>query len=570
MVMADTVFINGKIATVDQNFSFKRALAIKNGYIIATGEDSDVLVYAGSGTRTIDLGGRTVLPGINDSHVHVGEFMAARGCVNLNRDRIKCVKDMQAALADAAKKTPRGNWIRGNSLDPNAIEECVNEGRLLNRFDIDPVTQETPVVIESFDGHFGLANSKALELAGITKDTPDPLGGRFERDENGEPTGALHDHSAFTLLFKKVPKLSKDDIKEFIVEGHKILNSMGYTSYTEAVAGPGFANRGIGATGLHPIEAFRELEEEGRLTCRVSIGFFPGVDGQQTYEYVLNDLDTFPFPKYKDPKWVDIHMVKLFCDGVHMDHTAWMKSDYVDAPGNHGRSCFGGADASDEEQAAELRRIVKLAHDRGYQIGIHAIGDRSVSEGIDAFVEAMLENPRPDPRHYIIHGDSLGDREDFHKAAKYNIGLSCQSNLFEYLVEPTARVVGDVKAEMFMGIRDIMDMGVWVANGSDTANGDYVDWLRAIQACVTRRSRISGKVYRPDLAVTVEQAVRSFTINGAYQEFAESYRGSLEPNKVADLIVLDRDIFTIDKEKISDIKVDMTMIEGKIVYNRVL
>ena len=568
MVVADTVFVNGKIATVDKNFSFKRALAVKNGYIIATGEDADILAYSDNGTSVIDLGGKTVLPGINDSHVHVGEFMAARDCVDLNRNDIRSIADLQNALAQAAKNVKPGEWIRGNSLDPSAIEECVKENRMPNRFDIDPVTRDVPVVIESFDGHFGLANQKALELAGITKDTPDPIGGSFGRDETGAPTGALHDHSAFTLLFKKVPKLTRDEIKKHIVEAHKILNSMGYTAYTEAVAGPGFANRGVGATGIHPIEAFRELEEEGKLTCRVSIGFNPGVDGQQTYEYVLNDLDKFPFPKYKDPKWVDIHMVKLFCDGVHMDHSAWMKNDYADAPGNHGHSCFGSPGAPDEDQAAELRRIIKLIHARGYQIGVHTVGDRSVGECIGAFIEAMRDNPRPDPRHYVIHGDSLGDREDFYEAAKYGIGLSCQSNLFEYLVEPTAKVVGEKKAEMLMGIRDIMEMGVWVANGSDTANGAYVDWLHAISACVTRRSRISGKVYRPDLAVTVEQAVRSFTINGAYQEFAENYRGSLEPNKVADLIVLDQDIFTIEKEKICDIKVDLTMVEGKIVYER--
>ena len=210
--------------------------------------------------------------------------------------------------------------------------------------------------------------------------------------------------------------------------------------------------------------------------------------------------------------------------------------------------------------------MIKLAHDSGYQVGIHTIGDRAVKAAVDAFIAAQQENPGFPRRHYVIHADSLGDREDLRRAARFGIGLSVQSNLADYVYEAMIDKVGQKKGEMTMGLADLEEMGLHIANGSDTIGGPYGDWLHGIKAAVTRRSAITGIVHRPDLAITVEQAVREFTMGGAYQEFKEDVRGSIEPGKVADFTVIDRDIFSVDPETITDTNVVMTVVDGEIVF----
>ena len=226
---------------------------------------------------------------------------------------------------------------------------------------------------------------------------------------------------------------------------------------------------------------------------------------------------------------------------------------------------FLGPDAADEEQEAELKRIVKLAHNRGWQIGVHAIGNRAAAAVTDAFIEAQQENPRPDPRHYLIHSDGLGDREDLKRAAENGIGCSVQTQLASYAYEVTIDRVGKERGDMFMGQRDLMDMGLHIANGSDSIGGPYGKWTTAVQTEVDRKSMVTGEYHRQDLAISVTDALKQFTMGGAWQEHAETWRGSIEVNKVADLTVIDRDIFTIPVSEIGDIDCVMTVVDGKTV-----
>ena len=227
---------------------------------------------------------------------------------------------------------------------------------------------------------------------------------------------------------------------------------------------------------------------------------------------------------------------------------------------------FLGPDATDEEQEAELKKIVKLAHDRGWQVGVHAIGNKAAAAVTDAFIEAQRENPRPDPRHYLIHSDGLGDREDLKRAAENGIGCSVQTQLASYAYEVTIDRVGKERGDMFMGQRDLMDMGLHIANGSDSIGGPFGKWTTAVQAEVDRKSMVTGEYHRQDLAISVTDALKQFTMGGAWQEHAETWRGSIEVNKVADLTVIDRDIFTILVDEIGDIECVMTVVDGKIVY----
>lgn len=567
MTTADSVFINGKIATLDAKDTFVQAIAVKNGYIIDRGDTERIKDYAGGGTKVVDLGGKVMLPGIHDAHVHICDYSDnMRNTCDCSRGAAPTLAKLREVLAEQAKKVGPGKWVRGAGCDWEMLEEIQQEHRRITRQDIDGACPDNPAVVIMWDGHTCLANTRALELAGIDASTPNPQGGEIIRDEAGEPTGLFIEASALQLVFKGMPRASVDELKENLIAGQRLMNSMGYTSYTDCTCGPANSTREVGASGANSLKAYEELLNEGKLTARVNIGFYPGKNGIQSYELIKDCLDNFEMPVYNDDHWVTMNMLKMFCDGIHMGYSAWMKNDYVDRPGCHGRSTFLGPDATDEEQEAEIRRCVKLAHDRGWQIGIHAIGDKAAQVVTDAYIAAQRENPRPDPRHYLIHSDGLGDREDLARAAENGIGISVQTGLEDFAFEVTADRVGKDKADLFMAQRDLLEMGVHLANGSDSIGGPFGTWTAGVQAAVTRRSHVTGEQHRPDLGISVIDALREFTIGGAYQEHAETWRGTIEINKVADLCVIDQDIFTIDPEQIHTIKCVMTVVDGKIVY----
>ena len=567
MTIADSIFTNGKIATLDSRNTVVEAIAVKNGFIIARGTTDEIRGLAGGTTQEIDLGGKVMLPGIHDAHVHICDYSdnMLHTC-DCSRGSASNLEQLRAILKKRAKEVGPGNWVRGAGCDDEALEEIAREGRRITRWDIDEACPDNPVVIIMWDGHTCLINSNAMKLAEITRDTPNPLGGEILKDENGEPTGLLQEASALQLAFKAMPRATVEELKKNLIAGQKLMNSMGYTSYTDCTCGPANSEREVGASGELSLKAYEELLNEGKLTARVNIGFYAGDHAIQSYETCKHVLDTFDFPTYSDSRWVTLNMFKIFSDGVHMGYSAWMKEDYADRPGCHGRSVFLGPDATDEEQEAELKRIVKLAHNRGWQIGVHAIGNRAAAAVTDAFIEAQQENPRPDPRHYLIHSDGLGDREDLKRAAENGIGCSVQTQLASYAYEVTIDRVGKERGDMFMGQRDLMDMGLRIANGSDSIGGPYGKWTTAVQAEVDRKSMVTGEYHRQDLAISVTDALKQFTMGGAWQEHAETWRGSIEVNKVADLTVIDRDIFTIPVSEIGDIDCIMTVVDGKTVY----
>lgn len=565
MSFADTVFINGKIATVDRNFSFKRAVAVKNGWIIDVGEDDEIKKHIGHQTQVIDLEGKLLLPAAHDSHVHIGWLADSWHCVNCIGAR--SLDDLRALLEERAKTLQPGEWLRAGGLNSALIAECVAESREVNRWDIDPATGDHPTVIDLWDGHSCLLNSKGLELSGVTKETPDPEGGHISKNADGELDGNFVDIPAAHLATLNVPKLSVEELKENFLTAQKFMNSEGYASYTDGATGPGEDTKGSASAGSRSFQAYKELLDEGKLTARVSLAFYSADKGTQNYTTLKKDLDTFQFPAFTDRNWFDCHTVKLFCDGVQMSHTAWMNQDYADRPGFRGRSVFCGADATEEEQISELHRMIRLAHEKGYQVAVHTVGDRATKVTIDGFVKAIQECPGSSRRHYVLHG-SMADREDYVKAAKNNILLSEQpapaGNAYNY--EYCMKFVG-AKGAVIKGLKDIMNLGVTVAGGSDGI-ANFVNWRKMVQAAVTRKSLSSGKVFHPELAITVEDGVRMYTINAAYQEFKETIRGSVEVGKVADFQVLDRDIFEIPHDEIGESQVVMTMVDGKLVYQK--
>ena len=555
----DTIYYHGVIASVDKDFSLAQAMAVSGDRICAIGSDREVLALRSEDTACVDLRGAFVVPGLQDAHVHATDYIH-------NLSHVPCaecrdIPELQEQLRHWAGEHP-DLWILGNGLS----QQVMDEG--LDRIHLDAVVKDRPVILVIWHGHGCIANSAALERSGITVSTPDPPGGVIERDASGVPTGVLQEASALQLAYRGMPPYSAEEISEKLLRMQRFMNSMGYTAYTESTVGTANNGREGGAAGMACIRAYERLLEKKQLTCRVSVGFYSGRDGIQSPEILREDLAAGLVPKSADEDWLSFHMLKFFCDGVEVAHTAWMKEDYADLPGCRGRSCFGSGEMTDEEQTAILRETLKVAHDAGYQIGIHCIGDRAVHEAAEAIAAVQRENPRPDARHCIIHGDTLADREDLETCGKLGLVISSQPNLASDMYEKESECVGPEKGRRMMPLRTVLDLGITAAGGSDSIAGPYHDWRYGMRDAILRRSVFTGIQYGPEECITMEEALRMYTMGGARQEFAETKRGSLEPGKLADFTVLDRNLLEIPPEELPDVQVLRTVVGGKTVFLR--
>ncbi len=551
------IYYNGKIATVDANDSFAEAMAVADGKIAAIGSREEVMALRGSETEMIDLEGRLVLPGMGDSHVHASDFI--HNLEHLAVDKCKSLAALQAAVRDSVP-ADKAEWILGNGLP----QELLAAG--LDRHVLDEAAPDNPVVIVMWHGHGCVANTRALEVNGISADTPNPPGGIIRREADGSPSGVLEEASAMQLAYRNMKPYTPAQIAEKLKKMQGIMNAMGYTAYTECTAGPANNMREGGASGEGCLRAYEELLERGEMSCRVSAGLYSGRDGKQSFDILKEDLESGVFRPSKDEDMLSFHMVKFFCDGVETSHTAWLKEDYADQPGFRGRSCIGEEDWSEEEQIAELRKMLKLAHDKGYQIGIHTVGSRAVYEAMEAMIAAQEANPRVNTRHCLIHADNFGEFEDMLRCRDNGIIISSQPGLAVAMFGKDSDCVGEKAGENMMPLKTLKDNGLMLCGGSDSIAGEYHDWRYGVQAAVMR-CLPGGEPFKPEQRLSVAEAVRMFAYNAAYQEFAEDKRGSLEAGKLADFIVLDRDIYEIPPEEITEARVLKTVLGGKTVYS---
>ncbi len=553
------VFYNGIVATVNKENAFFEAIVLSDDKILAVGSNDEMRALAGPDAEAFDLNGNLVLPGIHDAHLHAADY--AHNMSHFACDRCATIASLQEGLRRFAAQTD-AQWVLGNGIAQSVLDAG------LNCRDLDAAVPDRPCVLVMWHGHGCVMNSAALRSNALTRDTPDPAGGIIEHFPDGEPSGVMQEASALQLSFRSMQTHTVEETAARLKDMQRFMNSMGYTAFTDSTVGPANNAREGGASGENALKAYCRLLADGEMTCRVSVGFYSGRGGVQNADYLREDLAGHAVPVSPDEDWLSFHMLKFFCDGVETAGTAWMKEDYANRRGWRGRSVFGAAGSDEAEQIATLRATLRLAHDAGYQIGIHTVGDRAVHEAILAILAAQAENPREDCRHCLIHGEEEIDAGDLELCRQNGIILSSQPNLSEHMFEAVCEAIGAERGAATMPLRTVFDAGVSVAGGSDSIAGDYADWRRGICCAVTRRSALTGKVYRPDLAVTVEEAVRMYTINAAYQEFAEKKRGSLEPGKLADFIVVDRNIFAIDPEEIPGVQILRTVVGGKTVFFR--
>ena len=563
---ADYIFLNGKIVTVDRNFSIAQGLAVRSGRIIGVGPSREVAKLADSETRTVDLKSRTVLPGVIDPHMHFALWAVSRPplFLDLSYPRVRSIADVAAQVREKAAQTPAGEWIKGFGWDEAYLEECKTQpGRRPCRQDLDAVSPDHPVVLADFSGgHIFWVNSKALELAGVTRETPDPPGGDIIREEGGGPSGLFNEFTATRLIQNVIPPIAEAVGEAAFLKGFRELNELGITSLTEPGIGPNTFAGGL-AIGNDLIRLYTKLKNQGRLTVRVSLLLAFGdwltqgilsVDGLRDYLVHVATATGF------GDDWLKVAGMKLGSDSMPLNKTAWMHRDYLGG-GNGSLVVAGG---TEEERYRQLVEMIVLASGHRFQVGVHSTGDRAIDAVVDGFVRALQEDPW-DARHYVIHGEYTSP-ECARRLAAHNLGVSSNSLVKRQIADQSESLVGPEMAAYGWPHRTLIEAGVHLANASD-APIMPPDWKMGIEAMVTRESLASGRVSGPGERIGRAQAIRAHTIEGAWIDHADHLKGSLEVGKLADLVVLDGDILEVEEREIHNLPTLLTMVGGKIVHN---
>jgi predicted amidohydrolase YtcJ len=407
-----------------------------------------------------------------------------------------------------------------------------------------------------------LVNSAARRLAGVDRDTVAPAGGVIDRDESGEPTGILRE-GAQDLVQSIIPRPDYETRKRAIADAVRRLNALGITAYTEPGLGPGGEGVLGGALGGDAIRAYEELVASGELTARVSVLMLPLAMGETADRLETRVREQQAGLGETDPRLLNVIGVKLFADGVPPNETAYMYEPYGPSQG-HGALCVHGA--SEPLQEAELRRAIDAVHRLGLQAGVHVTGDHGIDITVDTFVEANERHPRDDARHYVIHGDFISD-ERLAQLGERGYGVNMNPGIKAQITDLMDSVVGEELSARQWPTRSAAESGATFCASSD-APVTAPDWLAGVAGMMTRRSKATGRVSGPEQRVGLETALRAYTTNAARQSFAERWRGSLEPGKVADLVVLDGDPASVDPERLTELRVDLTLFGGAPVYER--
>lgn len=533
-VSADLVLLNGKIWTVNEKQPEAEAVAALGNRILAVGSNSDIRKLIGKQTRTVDLQSRRVVPGFNDAHVHF--FNGGAGLASVQLRDAKSPQEFARRIAAFATKTPRERWI----LEGNWDHENWSPAQLPTRQLIDAATANHPVFVQRLDGHMALANSAALKLAGITRNTPDPPGGLIVRDEAGEPTGVLKD-AAMNAVYKVIPNPSPEEIAEALKAGMRYAAENGVTSVQDMSASPDV------------LQVYQQLLARDELTVRVS-GHQPLSQWQRLADVGVRAA--FGSDKLK------IGGLKGFADGSLGSTTAWFFAPYLDAPTTSGL-------ASDElvNEAQMQERILK-ADQAGLQVAIHAIGDKANNRILTLFAEAVKQNGARDRRFRIEHAQHLR-AEEIKAFAQQKVIASMQPYHAIDDGRWAENRIGPERAKGTYAFRSLLDAGAILAFGSDWFVAP-MEPLMGIYAAVTRRT-LDGKRpngWVPEQKITVAEAIRAYTLGSAYASFDEMRKGSIEVGKLADFAVLSADILKINPVEIEKARVVLTIFDGKVVYER--
>jgi predicted amidohydrolase YtcJ len=523
---ADLVLLNGKVITVDAVDSIAQAVAVKNGLIQAVGADGDLVAAVGEDTQVIDLGGRTLTPGLIDAHIHF-QVMGLMNSyyVPFLPPEVKTRDDLRAKLAEIVAGTPEGEWVKGYFI-------VVQGGGLPTRHDLDPVSPNHPVWIVQQGGHYGSANSLALHIAGITADTPDPVGGVIGRDANGEPDGVFYNHRAMDLLRMHVPVYTQEAVDQNIASTQPLFAACGVTSFQDN-----------NVRGTNTVGTYLTVGQRGDMYLRGAVYYtleWPG-----DLDRALNEIERYSdeFMRFAGYKFLlDGQISMAYCHEPHKgerwDTSTWEPQRYKDT--------------------------VRALHESGLQICVHCFGDAAVDLTLDAFEEAMNANPRPDPRHRIEHC-VLCTPQATQRMKDLGVVVSTQPQFIRLGGDMYADYFGEDRARRVIVTREWLEAGVPVALGSDAPSTPWYTPQVTLFGAVTRIT-FSNQFYEPAQALTVKEALRAHTMGSAYAAHEENVKGSIEVGKMADMTVWSEDPYTAPTQRLWQIPMEMTLVGGEIVY----
>ena len=530
---ADLILVNARIWTGSSSQPQAEALAVENGRIIAVGSSTEIRKLAGPRTQVIDAAGRRVVPGFNDAHVHLvngGQDLAG---VQLRDARTEAeFRDRIRAFAAAL---PKGRWILGGNWD----HENWSPARLPTRQLIDEAAGDHPVFINRLDGHMALANTVALKMAGVTRNSVDPPGGTIVRDAAGEPTGVLKD-AAMDAVDKVIPASTPAEIEEAVVAAMKYAAANGVTSVQDMSAAPEF------------LSVYQQLAARGALTVRIY--------GSQPLSAWKREADVGIRAAFGSAL-LRIGGLKGFSDGSLGSTTALFFDQYLDAPGT------AGLPSDDMIPESKMHDRILAADRAGLQIMIHAIGDKANNTVLRMYEDVARVNGDRDRRFRIEHAQHLRP-EEIQRFARQHVIASMQPYHAIDDGRWAEKRIGKDRAKGTYAFRSLLDAGVTLAFGSDWFVAP-MEPLMGIYGAVTRRTldEKNPAGWVPEQKITVEEAVRAYTYGSAFAEFQEGVKGRLEVGKLADFVVLSDDIFTIAPERIRDVKVTTTVVDGHVVYH---
>ena len=542
--VADVIFFNGEVYTVDINRSWAQAVAVRGNKIIYVGNDSDVMKFKNDQTRLVNLEKRMLMPGFQDSHVHPIEAgMAYLGCSLHDGKSVDDYKKIVSRCVDSSKEA---SFIDGGGWTMDIFEDGLPDKKIL-----DLVAPDKPVILKSATGHQLWVNSKMLEMAGITSETPDPVRGRIDRYPGTmEPSGTVQENSAMNMIFDKRPDYSDAQMRAALNFGQNYLNQYGVTTVQDALLKLDGKEAYVGGP------TYMKMDRDGLLTLRVIGALVWNTDlGMEQIDRILNSRKVFSTPRFSATS------VKIWLDGVLEVHTAALLEPYLDRADQYRGELLITPELLDE--------IVLKLDSMGFQLHFHAIGDAAIRQSLDSLEKATKENGVRDSRHHLSHIE-LFNPEDVGRLRDLNVVANFQPYWAwadQYITELTMPKLGPERSNWLYPIGSILKTGAVVAFGSDwfVTSGNP---MLGIETAVTRKDPLTNisDDFLMHERISLADAIAAYTINGAYVNFMEDESGSIEVGKYADLIVIDRNLFKIPETEISEANVVLTMLDGEMIY----